>query len=133
MKIPQGKELRARLMITVGTVLLVYIVVSAAQAVWQDFQINKELGKLRQENADLKLHNKYLQNLIAYRGTDSFKDKEARAKLNYQKPGESVLIIPDDDIGRFTEGNIKNQETVTPKALANPVKWWQLIFGKGQA
>jgi biopolymer transport protein ExbB/TolQ len=129
LKLPQGKELRARLMMTMGTVLLVYMLVSTAQAIWQSYQIDKELVHLRDENADLKLLNKYLQNLIAYRQTDSFKDKEARAKLNYQKQGEAVLIIPEDDIERFTEGNIKDQETKTKRELTNPEKWWQFIFG----
>jgi len=116
-------------MMTMGTVLLVYMLVSTAQAIWQSYQIDKELVHLRDENADLKLLNKYLQNLIAYRQTDSFKDKEARAKLNYQKQGEAVLIIPEDDIERFTEGNIKDQETKTKRELTNPEKWWQFIFG----
>lgn len=129
-KLPQGKELKSQLLMTVGAVLLVYMLVSTIQAVWQNYQINQELGKLRQENADLKLRNKYLQNLIAYRQTDSFKDKEARAKLNYQKIGETVLIIPDDNIERFTEGNITDQKEAEERQPSNPEKWWQFIFNK---
>jgi len=128
-QLPQGKEFRAKLMMTVGAVLLVYMLVSTVQAIWQNYQIDKELDRLRTENADLKLRNKYLQNLIAYRKTDSFKDKEARDKLNYQKPGEAVLIIPEDDIGRFTEGNIKQKEDTITRIPTNPEKWWRLIFG----
>jgi cell division protein FtsB len=128
-RLPQGKELRARLLVTVGAVLLVYMVVSTVQAIWQNYQIDKDLSTLREKNADLKLYNKYLQNLIAYRQTDSFKDKEARAKLNYQKSGETVLIIPAEDSGRFTEGNARQHETTTPRVLTNPEKWWQFIFG----
>jgi len=127
-KLPQGKELRARLLMTTGAILLVYIAVSTIQAIWQNYQIDKELGQLREENAQLKLRNKYLQNLIAYRQTDAFKDKEAREKLNYQKPGESVLIVPNEDIERFTEGNIQDQETTIKHTPTNPEKWWQLIF-----
>ncbi len=113
---------------TTGAILLVYITVSTVQAIWQNYQIDKELAQLREENAQLKLRNKYLQNLIAYRQTDAFKDKEAREKLNYQKPGESVLIIPNEDIERFTKGNIQDQETTTKHTPTNPEKWWQLIF-----
>ena len=114
---------------TIGAVLLFYMLVSTIQAVWQNYQIDRELRELREENAELKLRNKYLQNLIAYRKTDSFKDKEARAKLNYQKVGETVLIIPDDNIERFTEGNINRQEDQTQREPTNPEKWWRLIFG----
>lgn len=129
-RLPQGKELKARLLMTVGAILLFYMLVSTIQAVWQNYQIDKELGNLRDQNATLKLHNKYLQNLIAYRQTDSFKDKEARAKLNYQKAGETVLIIPDDNIERFTEGNVNRQDEQTQREPTNPEKWWQLIFGE---
>lgn len=118
---------------TVGAVLLFYMVVSTIQAVWQNYQIDKELSKLRETNADLKLRNKYLQNLIAYRKTDSFKDKEARAKLNYQKAGEAVLIIPDDNIERFTEGNIKDQSERAQRPPTNPEKWWRFIFGSHES
>ncbi len=128
-RIPQGKDLRARLFMTMGAILLVYMVVSTVQAIWQNYQIDKELSQLREENAELKLRNKYLQNLIAYRQTDSFKDKEAREKLNYQKVGEVVLIIPNESIERFTEGNIQDQTKTTPKEPANPEKWWRLILG----
>ena len=128
-KLPGGRELRSQAIMAVGGVILIYIVVSTVQALWQNYQLDRELLHLREETAELKLHNKYLQNLIAYRKTESFKDKEARSKLNYQKPGELVLIIPENDIERFTEGNIKTQEQDDKKELTNPGKWWQYIFG----
>ncbi|AKM84490.1 MAG: hypothetical protein VE98_C0001G0031 [candidate division Kazan bacterium GW2011_GWA1_50_15] len=126
----QGRELRVRMIMTIGVVIAVYMIVSTIQALWQNYQINKELIRLRDENAELKLQNNYLQNLIAYRQTESFKDKEARAKLNYQKPGEIVLIIPDDDTARFQEGNIKEQPDTNGSLVPNnPQKWWRYFFG----
>ncbi len=125
------RELRSRLIMGIGGVLLVYMVVSTIQALWQNYQINKELVGLREMNAELKLQNKYLQNLISYRKTDSFKDKEARAKLNFQKPGEAVLIIPEDEIQRFVEGNVKDNPNpqVIQRDPTNPEKWLKFIFG----
>ena len=122
--------MRARVVMSVGTILLIYVIVSTGQALWQNYQLNRELVKLREKNAELKLTNDYLQNLIAYRKTDSFKDKEARSKLNFQKPGEVVLIIPEDDIQRFVEGNaVTKNRPEKPRELTNPEKWWQYIFG----
>ena len=128
-KLLGGRELRSQAIMAVGGIILIYIVVSTVQALWQNYQLDKELLHLREETAELKLHNKYLQNLIAYRKTESFKDKEARSKLNYQKPGEMVLIIPENDIERFTEGNIKAKEDDNIRELTNPERWWQYIFG----
>lgn len=122
-------EVRGRLFMSVGTVLFIYVVVSTGQALWQNYSLNQELGKLREKNAELKLRNNYLQNLIAYRRTDAFKDKEARSKLNYQKEGEVVLIIPDDGAQRFVEGNVNNRQVSKPRELTNPEKWWNLFFG----
>lgn len=127
--IPQGKELRTQAIMTVGMILLIYMVISTAQAFWQHYRLNQELEQLREKNAELRLENKYLENLIAYRKTDSFKDKEARGKLNYQKPGEIVLIIPEDDIERFKEGNIKGLGNKEQREPTNPEKWWEFIFG----
>jgi len=129
LQLPQGRELRARVIMSIGVVITIYMVISTVQALWQNYQLDKELLELREENAELKLQNKYLQNLIAYRKTDSFKDKEARAKLNYQKPGELVLIIPEDETARFQEGNIKGQPEDTPRIPTNPAKWWTYFFG----
>lgn len=135
-KFRKKAEIRSRFVMTVGSILLLYVIVSTGQALWQNYQLNKEMVKLREKNAELKLTNAYLQNLIAYRKTDSFKDKEARSKLNFQKPGEVVLIIPDDNVERFSEGNavMKNKQE-KPRELTNPEKWWKYIFGHrgGQA
>lgn len=123
-------DVRARLVMTVGSILLIYIVVSTAQALWQNYRLNQELVGLRKRNAELKLRNDYLQNLISYRRTDSFKDKEARSKLNYQKKGEVVVVIPEDDVQRFVEGNAKNRPAEqAPRELTNPEKWWKYLFG----
>jgi len=129
----QKAELRSRLIMTIGSLLLIYIVVSTVQALWQNYRLNQDLAGLKAKNAELKLTNNYLQNLIAYRKTDAFKDKEARSKLNYQKPGETVLIIPEDDVQRFVEGNAKAQaRPAAPKPLTNPEKWWKFVK-EGQA
>ena len=127
--LPNKRELRSTLMVTVAAVFLIYMVVSTIQTFWQNYRIDRELARIREENAELKLHNQYLQNLIAYRKTESFQDKEARSKLNYQKPGELVLIIPEEDVDRFREGNIKDQpDAATSHTPSNPEKWWQFLF-----
>jgi len=127
LKLPDRSEMRSRLLFTVGALVLLYMLVATFQALWQNYQLNKELASLRQENGDLTVQNNYLQDLIAYRQTDSYKDKEAREKLNYQKAGETVLIVPQDAAQRFTEGNAQKQPDVT-QTPTNPDKWWQYFF-----
>jgi cell division protein FtsB len=124
--------LRAPALMTFGAVMMVYMLISAAQALWQNYQLTRRLTTLREENAQLVMQNQYLQNLIAYRKTDSFKDREARSKLNYQKAGEMVLVIPEDDLERFATGNINGTGNASAQTHqpTNPEKWWNYIFAK---
>jgi cell division protein FtsB len=133
-KLPEGPELRSRLIFSIGAFIVVYMLIATFQALWQNYRLDRELKELREENGELQIHNKYLQSLIAYRRTDSYKDKQAREKLNYQKTGETVLIVPRDTIERFTEGNAKKQpqgEAIKRKPT-NPEKWWQYFFARNR-
>lgn len=131
-KIPKGPELRSRLFFSAGVIMLIYMLIATFQALWQNYRLDRELAGLREQNAQLSVRNQYLRNVIAYRKTDSYKDKEAREKLNYQKIGETVLIVPQDAAERFDAGNAKRQPQAGDANLSpsNPEKWWGYFFGQ---
>jgi hypothetical protein len=54
-------------------------------------------------------------------------EQEARLKLNLQKPGESVVIIPGVGGGRELGENVAGMEGEN-KAISNPKKWWNYFF-----
>jgi cell division protein FtsB len=56
---------------------------------------------------------------------EGFKEREVRDKLNMQLPGETVVIVPEIDLGEETEGRQEQDQTI-----ANWMKWWQLFFAQ---
>ncbi len=55
--------------------------------------INEEIKKLELQAKELEGKNNNLKNVLEYMQSDQFAEKEARTKLNYKKPGESVVVI----------------------------------------
>lgn len=117
-----------------GLVLAVigYIAVSVSRSVMKNYQINQRINDLHQKIAQLEQERIYLNNLIAYYKTDTFKELKAREELGLQKPGEHVLSVPvepDDqpvstEQDSFITQNVPQEETPLP----NYTKWYNYFF-----
>jgi cell division protein FtsB len=59
----------------------------------QKRSIDKEIQELELQAKELEGKNNNLKNVLDYMQSDQFVEKEARTKLNYKKPGESVVVI----------------------------------------
>ncbi|OGB74318.1 hypothetical protein A2V68_01005 [candidate division Kazan bacterium RBG_13_50_9] len=129
-KLKSQKKLRSQLtMVGVGA-LYIYMVVATGEALWQNYRVNSDIAKLRAEIIELQDKGVQLRNLIAYRGTESFKEREARRKLGYKKPGEQVLAIPQPYSPDVESGQAKETtEEETRAKLNNFQKWIDYIFG----
>jgi cell division protein FtsB len=77
-----------------GAVVIVSLVISLAQTVHRNYQLGRQINDLKGETELLKEQRDELSYNIQYYKTDSFRDREARAKLGLQLPGENVVIIP---------------------------------------
>ncbi|MFC1651919.1 septum formation initiator family protein [Patescibacteria group bacterium] len=78
----------------IGFVVMVYTLFSLSKVVWRNYQIEKETQDLKEEIGVLEEENQHLLNLIVYFKTDVYKEKEARKRLGYKKPGEEVILVP---------------------------------------
>ena len=124
------RKLKVRASVLAVLIVFVYMFVATGQAIWQNYQINQEIAKLKLEIVQLGKDNVQLKNLIAYLKTDSFKEKEARRKLGYKKPGEKVVAIPQDNFAYTNPGNTKETAPADNQPnLNNPEKWWEYILG----
>ncbi|MFA7244126.1 MAG: septum formation initiator family protein [Patescibacteria group bacterium] len=92
---------------------ILYLLFVVGRSIWVNYESNKQVEGERQRVAKLQSDVEMLQMEIAYYKTQSFKEKEARAKLGYMAPGEKVIVLPKDtpedqvaDLGR-TEKTIK--------------------------
>ena len=94
---------------TVGNMVifsfLLYLIFVVGQSVISNHQANNEISIEESKLVDLRLNIINLQNQINYYQTNSFKEKEARAKLGYKAPGEKILALPIDTEGEKAPDN----------------------------
>lgn len=129
-KLKNPRQLRSQILVVIAAAVFMHMVVATIEAVWQNYRINQDVAKLKGEIAQLRDDQLELQNLIAYLNTESFKEREARRKLGYRKPGEQVIALPNSVLQDIDSGEAKGgaaEESGT--TLNNPQKWWEYFVG----
>jgi cell division protein FtsB len=127
--------------------ILLFLLVTISYAVGKEYlrrhKINEEIASLNEQISKLQKKNNDLGDLITYFNTEFFAEKEARTKLNLQKPGERVMVITGENNTAASAGS----ETAEPEAMAdtldtptpaagyaeedqssNIIKWWNYFF-----
>ncbi len=114
-------------------IVIGYLLLGSVKLIVENYRIHQDRISLKNEISSLEEQNTQLKNLTAYYRTDSFKEKEARTRLNYQKPGERVIVVPmptGDDSSNLTRPGIETKPTPPP---SNPEAWWRYFFGSHNA
>lgn len=78
----------------IASIVVLYLLVVLIQTVKKNHDLDEQAASLSVEISLLETQKQDLANNIQYYATDSFREREARAKLGLQKPGENVVIIP---------------------------------------
>jgi cell division protein FtsB len=84
--------------------------------------VAKEIRAMQEEIARLEQQRNRLSDLIHSAESPEFLEREARLRLGLQKPGESVLIVPE------TEGAPPTDAAASERPPSNPQKWWKHVF-----
>ena len=110
----------------VGLIIVVYLIVVLAQTVVRNYNLQKQIDTLSSQIVTLGDQRDELMYNLQFYQTNSFQEREARAKLGLQKPGESVIILahPSD---------IAAQQAATkpkPPAKSNFAQWLDFLRGK---
>ena len=104
-----------------------------------------EIEKIKKENIALFEKKNELANLADYFQDKSFIEKEARRRLNLQKPGEKEVIVITDKNNKnqadYTRADIfESSDSIKEKSdvqeeinyqdnlLYNPLRWYKFIF-----
>ncbi|MFH1611884.1 MAG: septum formation initiator family protein [bacterium] len=113
---------------------LIGIVLSVGRESYNKYQLTKEINKLKGDIEKIEGRNSQLADLMDYFSEDSFLEKEAKVKLNLQKPGEKVVIFSDVYSDDVTD-SVNSQEAIDNSdnqdnndRLANCWKWWEYFF-----
>jgi cell division protein FtsB len=118
MKLKRGNALSI-----VGIALVVYLGFLVFQVVKKNYELSTQINTLGDQINQLTDQKDELNYKVQYYQTDSFKEKEARAKLGLQAPGEGVIILPPQ-----TATTQANDAASKPKP-ANFHQWWSFLFG----
>lgn len=87
--------------------------------------LKKAGGRLEQAKtalAQIKADNRSLQRKLLEVSSPDFIEKEARDKLNMQRPGEVVVVLPETSLAS------SSAEVTQSRPLTNAEKWWKLFF-----
>lgn len=103
--------------------LLILVMISFFKTFIQERGIRKEIVALEDEIKKIEGEKIDLLETLDYLKSDFFKEKEAREKMEMQKPGEkAIIILP----GQSEE----EQEKKQPDEENLPIfkKWWQYLI-----
>lgn len=126
---PTSDWLRRRAVAVFGMFVLGYLLIGSIKLVIENYRVHQDTSRLDSALVEIQQHNLELKNLLAYYQTDSYKEKEARARFNYQKPGERMVVVP-QPVGEQPSITQPSTETKAPTPPSNPQQWWNYFFGK---
>jgi len=100
-------------------VIIWLLIISLTRDVWQ---IRTGFGRIGEANRRLEIEKKKNEDLKEKLGivmTDDYKEKIIREKLNMQKEGEVLVVMPDKAFAQ--------EEVRLVKFVPNWRKWWNLL------
>lgn len=79
----------------VAGALLILVGVSLTLEFRRQVLFEQHVRSLRREIEERESRLEKLRRGLAYLSTDAYAERAAREKLNYQKPGERVIVVPE--------------------------------------
>jgi len=126
MKLPKLKLSGSSLVNVIGSVIIIYLLVVLAQTVKRNYDLGRQLETFQAQISLLQDQKDQLSYSLQYYNTDSFHDREARAKLGLQLPGENVIIIPSSKPAPAAPANSGK----TPARQSNFQQWLDFLAGR---
>src|SRR3990167_80258 len=99
---------------------------------YEKYQINKKVTTLDAVMAELGQKSDDLKALVGRLGDKDYIEKEARKKLNFQKPGEQPVIITKKGAGANNRSKVKNNQSSDKNSQeeSNIKLWYNTFFDK---
>lgn len=121
--------LQSRALIVVEVVIILVLGVAIAQEVIRKHDIDSEVSRLEQQITTLEDQNVHLAQVLKEMMSENYLEKEARQKLDVQKPGETVVLIPQNsDTGKEIIVETSQNSSSDDIEKARPSLWWEYFF-----
>jgi len=118
-------------------VIVLAITWSTARTIQSNYQLQKQVSVLRQQNEVLQLQNQNTDLQNRYFSTDQYLDLAARQNLGLAAPGEKVLLVPKAVALKYVDTNLvqtASSETVNVDTRSKYVKniedWRDFLLGR---
>lgn len=115
-KVNFNKQRLARITDVRNLVLYLFMLVvlaitwSGVKAVQNNYELQKKIDTLRQQNEILKLENENAAVQNKYLETEEYLELSARQNLGLAAPGETVLLIPEATALKYVDRKLIEQE-----------------------
>lgn len=110
-------------------ILLIFqisMIISLIKGIQTTLQAKNRVSNLEQKKADLAEEKRKLEEQYKYVQTPEYLEKVAREELHLSKPGEEVVIIPEEMLAS-NGGEVKK---LPEEEKPNFLKWWEVFSGK---
>lgn len=104
---------------------VLYLFFIVGRSILVNYNSNQDLEAEALKIASLEDEITLMKNQINYYQTSSFKEKQAREKLGYKAPGESVISLPlDREEDKIIDAELGEVKIKTP----NYSLWWSYLI-----
>lgn len=123
----QKKQKLSLILINLGIILVtLFFGVSLIRNVVRISKVKKEIRLAEVRVEKLKEQNEELKGRLGEVQSQAFVEKQLRDKLGLAKEGETVLVLPEDEVLRRLAPDTPDEEETLPPA--NWEKWYKLFF-----
>jgi len=125
----------------VFAIVVLAITWSSIKTIQRNYELQKEVSTLKQQNELLNLYNGNMTLQNKYLETDEYLELAARQNLGLAAPGEKVLLVPKNVSQRYLDDTLvadsatdKPAETSDDQGYRKNLQdWWNFLMGKDVA
>lgn len=107
-------------------ILSLLFIISLLKNSWRLFHADERLKTARKKLVELKKENQTLQEKFQFYQSDQFIESQIRDKLQMAKPGETIIILP-ENLSRESSKSGSERNQTTDKELSNWQKWLKVL------
>ena len=122
------KFFKTRFFLILELALLVLIILALARLSATRGSIQREIDFLTSKTIALEDKNQILEGSLNETNREFYLELEAKRKLNYRGPGETVFVFykGSPEVKRDMRGRTRDIDDSS--ALENSIKWWRYFF-----